>query len=81
VSERRIAAVLEMDVGSIRQKRDLLNGICKGVAEILKTKHVAIRVFSLLKKTKPVRQIEVTELLVTTGNFLVRYVKALFAVT
>jgi hypothetical protein len=37
VSERRIATVLEMDVGSIKEKRDLLNGICREVAEILKT--------------------------------------------
>ena len=81
VSEQRIATVLEMDVGSIRQKRDLLNGICKEVAEILKTKHVAIRAFSLLKKMKPMRQIEVAELLVATGNFSVPYVKALFAAT
>jgi hypothetical protein len=81
VSERRIATVLEMDIGSIRQKRDLLNGICKEVAEILKTKHVAIRVFSFLKKMKPMRQIEVAELLVTTGNFSVPYVKALLAAT
>jgi hypothetical protein len=81
VSERRIATVLEMDVGSIRQKRDLLNGVCKEVAEILKTRHVAIRVFSFLKKMKPMRQIEVAELLVATGNFSVPYVKALFAAT
>ena len=81
VSERRIATVLEMDVGSIRQKRDLLNGICKEVAEILKTKHIATRTFSFLKKMKPMRQIEVAELLVATGNFSVPYVKALFAAT
>jgi len=81
VSERRIATVLEMDVGSIRQKRDLLNGICKEVAEILKTKHIATRTFSFLKKMKPMRQIEVAELLVTTGNFSVPYVKALLAAT
>jgi hypothetical protein len=81
VSEQRIATVLEMDVGSIRQKRDLLNGICKEVAEILKTKHVAIRAFSFLKKMKPMRQIEVAELLIATGNFSVPYVKALLAAT
>lgn len=34
VSEPRIATVLEMEVGSIKEKRDLLNGICKEVAEI-----------------------------------------------
>jgi hypothetical protein len=81
VSEERIAKVLRVDVSSIRQKRDLLNGVCKEAAEILKTKHVSIGVFAVLKKMKPMRQIEVAELLTDTGNFSVPYAKALFAAT
>jgi hypothetical protein len=81
VSEERIAKVLRVDVASIRQKRDLLNGICKEAAEILKTKHVSLGVFAVLKKMKPMRQIEVADLLVTTGNFSVPYAKALLAAT
>ena len=37
--------------------------------------------FSFLRKMKPMRQIEVAELLAATGNFSVPYVKALFAAT
>jgi RepB plasmid partitioning protein/ParB-like nuclease domain len=81
VPEDRIAKVLRVDVGSIRQKRDLLNGICKEATEILKNKHVALGVFGILRKMKPMRQIEVAELLVATGNFSVPYTKALFAAT
>jgi hypothetical protein len=81
VSEERIAKVLKMDVASIRQKRDLLNGICKEAAEILKNRHVSIGVFSFLRKLKAMRQIEVAELLVATGNYSVPYVKALLAAT
>jgi hypothetical protein len=81
VSEERIARVLRVDVASIRQKRDLLNGICKESTEILKNKRVSYGVFSILRKMKPIRQIEVTELLVATGNYSVPYVKALFAST
>jgi hypothetical protein len=81
VSEERIAKVLRVDVSNIREKRDLLNGICKEAADILKTKHVTLGVFSYLKKMKPMRQIEVAELLTTTSNFSVPYVKALFAAT
>jgi len=81
VSEDRIAKVLRVDVGSIRQKRDLLNGICKEASEILKNKHVALGVFAILRKMKPMRQIEVADLLVATGNFSVPYTKALFAAT
>jgi hypothetical protein len=81
VSEERIARVLKVDVASIRQKRDLLNGICKEAAEILKNKHVSLGAFSFLRKMKPMRQIEVAELLVATANYSVPYVKALLAVT
>lgn len=81
VSEERIAKVLRVDVTSIRQKRDLLNGICKEAADILKTKRMPLGAFFYLKKLKPIRQIEVAELLVASGNCSVPYVKALFAAT
>ena len=81
VSEERIAKVLNVDVASIRQKRDLLNGVCHEAVEILKNKHIPPVVFSFLKKMKPMRQIEVGELLVASGNFSKPYAKALLAAT
>jgi hypothetical protein len=60
-------------------KRDLLNGICKETAEILKTKHLAPGVFTALRKMRPMRQIEVAELLVIANNFSIPYTKALLA--
>ena len=81
VSEERIAKVLRVDVASIRQKRDLLNGICKEAAEILKNRRVSLGAFTFLRKMKPMRQIEVAELLIATSNCSVPYVKALFAAT
>jgi hypothetical protein len=81
VSEERIAKVLNIDVTTIRQKRDLLNGICREAAELLKTKHIASNVFPVLRKMKPMRQIEVAELLVAANNFSVPYTKALLAAT
>jgi hypothetical protein len=81
VSEERIAKVLNIDVTTIRQKRDLLNGICKEATEFLKTKSIASNVFPVLRKMKPMRQIEVAELLVAANNFSVPYTKALLAAT
>jgi prepilin-type processing-associated H-X9-DG protein len=81
VSEERIAKVLKVDVASIRQKRDLLTGICNEAAEILKNKIITLGVFALLRKMKPMRQIEVAELLNATSNFSVPYAKALLAAT
>lgn len=81
VTEDRIAKVLRVDIASIRQKRDLLTGICEEATEILKNRHVSVGVFGLLRKMKPMRQIEVAELLVATGNYSVPYTKALLAAT
>ena len=77
ISEERIAKVLKVDVASIRQKQDLLYGICKEAAEILKNKHLSKEAFSFLRKMKSMRQVEVVELLAATANFTVPYVKAL----
>ncbi len=73
--------MLNVDVASIRQKRDLLDGICKEAVEILKTRHMSAQVFGLLRKMKPMRQIEVAELLMTASNFSVPYTRALLAAT
>jgi hypothetical protein len=81
ISEERIAKVLSVDVASIRHKRDLLDGICKEAAEILKHKLISPNVFGLIKKMKPMRQIEVAELLSSASNFSVPYTKALLAAT
>ena len=81
LSEARIAKALNVDVASIRQKRDLLDGICKEAAELLKTRRMSPQVFSVMKKMRPMRQIEVAELLVAASNFSVPYTKALLAAT
>ena len=81
VSEERIAKALNVDVASIRQKRDLLMGICKEVAEILKNKQMSPTAFSFMRKMHPVRQIEIAEILVAASNFSVPYIKALLAAT
>jgi len=81
VPEERIARVLSVDVASIRQKRDLLNGICAEAVNILKNRQMSPKSFVLLKRMKPVRQIEVAELLAAANNFGSPYIKALLAAT
>ena len=44
------------------------NGISRKASEILKNRPASLGVFSLLRKLKPMRQIEVAELLVTASN-------------
>ena len=48
---------------------------------MLKDKSVDAEVFSLLRKMKPLRQIEAVELMSAMNNFTVRYAQALLAAT
>ncbi len=81
VSEERIAKVLNVNLTKIRATRDLLDGICKEAVETLKTRHVSSPIFAILKKMKPMRQIEVAELMVAANNYALPYAKALLAAT
>lgn len=49
VSEERLARALNVDIASIRKKRNLLVGICPEAAELLKDRHVPIHVFTELR--------------------------------
>lgn len=81
VPEHRIAKALDVDVAMIRRKRRLLDGICPEVANLLKDRHCPINTFQSLKKMKPVRQMEVAQLMVAMNNFSVPYSRALLAAT
>ena len=81
VPQERIARALDINVSSIRQKRSLLEGICPETAELLKDKHCPINTFQSLKKMAPIRQVEVTELMIAMDNYSVSYSKALLAAT
>jgi len=81
VPEERIAKVLAMDVATIRQKRDLLDGICKEVVDLLKNSRVSGGVFAIQKRAKALRQIEIAELMLAASNCSVPYAKALLATT
>ena len=77
VPEERIAQALNVNVATIRGKRDLLNGICPEVAALLKDKHCPINSFQALKKTKPLRQYEIAKTMVLVGDYSIAYARAL----
>ncbi|WP_437226575.1 plasmid partitioning protein RepB C-terminal domain-containing protein [Planctomicrobium sp. SH661] len=80
-SEQRIATSLNVDVASIRKKRDLLEGICPEAVELLKTKKIGGGAIREMRKVKPLRQIEMAELMIASWNFSVAYAKCLLAAT
>lgn len=79
VSEARIARSLDVDVGTIRQKRDMLDGICPEAVQLLRDRRATDKAFRELRKAKPMRQIEIAELMCAAGNFSVGYAKCLVA--
>ena len=81
VPEQRIAKALNIDVGTLRHKIRLLDGICPEVAELLKDKHVATNTFWLLRKMASFRQIEAAELMVAMNKYTTGYARALLAAT
>jgi ParB-like chromosome segregation protein Spo0J len=80
-SEERIAASLNVDVASIRKRRDLLNGICAEAIELLKNKQASRDALREFRKVKAMRQIEMAELMLRSHNFSASYAKCLLAAT
>jgi hypothetical protein len=81
VPQERIVRALDINIASLRRKRSLLEGICPETAELLKDKHCPRNTFQSLKKMTPMRQIEVTELMIAMDNYSVSYSEALLAAT
>ena len=81
VSEERLARALNVDIASIRKKRNLLVGICPEAAELLKDRHVPINVFAELRFMKPMRQIDAAEAMIKMNRFSISFAKSLVAST
>jgi ParB-like chromosome segregation protein Spo0J len=72
VSEEKLARALNVDVKVIQQRRHLLAGISSEVAELLKDRPIGHYAFQKLRKMKPIRQLEVAELMVSANNYTFR---------
>jgi ParB-like chromosome segregation protein Spo0J len=80
-SEQRIAEVLRMNVRSIRVRATLLDGVAPEAASILKNRQAAPRVFLILKRMKPYRQIEAAEMMVAANKFTATYADMILIAT
>jgi hypothetical protein len=81
VTEERIAVGLNVDVKTIRQRRNLLDGICPEAVELLKDKRVSAKAFYFLRKMKPLRQIDAAELMVSGKNYSLAFANSILAVS
>jgi ParB-like chromosome segregation protein Spo0J len=78
-SEERIAQVLKIDVRRVREKAHLLDSIAPEVVSMLKDRQVIPRVFKVLKKMKPMRQIEAAEMMTAANRFTASYAEMILA--
>ena len=81
VTEERIAASLRVDVSFIRRKRDMLDGICPEVVKLLQTRKVGLVTFTVLKRMKPLRQVEAAKHMIASSVFSSSFARALFYAT
>ena len=81
VSEEKLARALNLDIGTIRNKKNLLEGICPEAVELLKDKAVPEPVFKVLRKMLAPRQINAAMLMNDQNKFNCNYAKALLDAT
>ncbi len=81
VSEQDISVSLSVDVETIRRKRSMLDGICKEVVELLTNRRVAVQTYGILRKMKPIGQIQAAERMIHANAYSTRMAKALLTIT
>lgn len=81
VREDRIARALNINVRSLRERKNLLDGICREAADLLSDKHLPIGVFAILRKMTAIRQIEAAELMASMNKYTLNYARSLLAAT
>jgi ParB-like chromosome segregation protein Spo0J len=81
VSEEVLAAALATNVKQIIERKNMLAGICAEAIDLLKDKMVAPKAFPVLRRMKPLRQVEAAILMNDAGVYTKTYATALLAAT
>ena len=81
VSAERLAIALDIDVNTINKKMTLLDGLCTEVVDLLKDQTFSAEVARVLRKMKPLRQVECVELMISANTITVSYAQAMLVAT
>ncbi len=81
VPDDLLARSLNLKPQDIWRQQRMLDGICPEVVEMLKDKVISPRIFDILRKMKPLRQIKVTDLMMASATFTAAYAKSMLAAT
>src|SRR5262249_1338347 len=63
VPAEKLAKALNLDVAAIARRQKLLDGVCGEVVNLLKDRSINPVTFQVLRKMRPLRQIEAAELM------------------
>jgi hypothetical protein len=77
----QISASLPTDFEMIRREQGDSTGICSNAIDLLKTHAVTVSSLLLLKRMKPIRQIEVAEQMVTSSIYSAGFIRVLMYAT
>lgn len=81
IEPSRIAKVLGVNVDRIHERQHLLDGIAPEAIELLKVRMVSQSVFRILRKMKPLRQIETVEMMISANCFTQNYAQMVLTAT
>lgn len=81
VSAERLGKSLGLSAETIRQRFRMLNGICDEAVELLADRPCPAKTFEVLRQMKPLRQIEASELMISSKNYSVMFVNCMLAST
>lgn len=81
VAPEKIAAALKIDVRRINERHMLLEDIAPEAVTLLKDKLVSRGVFAILRKMKPLRQIEAAEMMISANIYTHPYAEMILATT
>jgi hypothetical protein len=72
-----LAAALHKNIKDIKGRINMLNGIGQETVDMLKDKQIGQSTLQILRRVKPLRQIEIAELMVSANNYSRGYAEAL----
>jgi hypothetical protein len=81
VTDERIAKTLNLSVETVRSYRSMLSGICPEAIDALRDKPIGEVGLRCFKHVKPMRQLEMADLMNASGNYTTSYAKALVSLT
>jgi hypothetical protein len=77
VTDDQIAQALAIDLSQVRGKATLLDGIHPEVVELLKDRPIPAAALRLFRRVRPLRQIEMAQLMLSSDNYTCGYAQAL----